>query len=148
MRCLARWKIFASAILVTSLGAFTANPALLGNPAAPGYLDALFGGHWTEVRDRDGGQWVTNSRPTIATNAQGLGIIRVGMLDFDNNMSYIGGASDGFMYSSFGNWRIEHNHAPLLAPPTLYNNTDDWEIDAVAFINNGLFHLMRVMQCN
>jgi hypothetical protein len=35
-----------------------------------------------------------------------------------------------------------------MAPPTLYNNRDNGEIDAIAFIRVPPFHLLRVMRCD
>jgi hypothetical protein len=112
------------------------------------YLTPIYEDRWTEIRDQDGQRWVTNSRPTVASNIQNLGLVRVGMLDLDNNMAYIGGTNAGYGLTQFGNWQVEHSRAPLVAPPTLYNNTSTGEIDAIAFVNTGLFHLMRVMRCD
>jgi hypothetical protein len=116
--------------------------------SSPQYLAPDYDGRWYPLYADTNVLWHTNSRPTLVTNSHDNRIVRLGILDDDRNMAYIGGTVSAASFTDWGNWEIEHMHAPLVSPPTLYNNTQTGEIDAIAFIDGGLFHLLRVMRCD
>jgi hypothetical protein len=116
--------------------------------SSPQYLAPDYDGRWYPLYADTNVLWHTNSRPTLVTNSHDNRIVRLGILDDDRNMAYIGGTVLAASFTDWGNWEIEHMHAPLVSPPTLYNNTQTGEIDAIAFIDGGLFHLLRVMRCD
>jgi hypothetical protein len=111
--------------------------------------DDITGRIWQPIVDQNTGiVWQTDSRPTVATNAQNRSIIRVGMRDLDGNLAYIGGTNIGRGVTDFGSWQIEHSRSFLASPPMLYNNTDTGEIDAIGFLSGSFTNVLRVMRCD
>jgi hypothetical protein len=116
---------------------------------SPDYLHAYYDDNWNQLASANGQNWTTISRPSLTSNSSNLSVIRLSILDDDRNMAYIGGGTDPANIVRWGNWQIEHQRALLVAAPTLYNNTNTGEIDAVAFVNVApSFHLARLMRCD